>query len=41
MGYVEYLTQGTVVIKGRSIPISRARKKAFLERFTEYVGANI
>lgn len=41
MRYVEYLTQSTVVIKGRGIPIGKTKKKEFLERFTEYVGANI
>lgn len=38
---VEYLLPGTVVVKGERIPIGRTKKKEFIERFTEYVGANI
>ena len=41
MRYVEYLTPSTVVVKGHGIPIGKTKKKEFLERFTEYVGANI
>lgn len=39
--HVEYLAQGSVVVKGARIPIGRTKRKAFIERFTEFVGANI
>lgn len=39
--YVQSMTTGTIVVEGRSIPIGRTKKKDFLKRLTEFMGANI
>ncbi len=39
--YVQSMAAGTVVVQGRVIPIGRTKKKEFLRRLTEFMGANI
>ena len=39
--YVQSMTTGTIVIQNRSIPIGRTKKKEFLRRLTEFMGAQI
>lgn len=39
--YVQSMTAGTIVIQNRSIPIGRTKKKEFLRRLTEFMGAQI
>lgn len=39
--YVQSMTTGAIVVQGRSIPIGRTKKKDFMKRLTEYMGANI
>lgn len=39
--YVQSMTTGTVVVQNRSIPIGRTKKKEFLRRLTEFMGAQI
>ena len=39
--YVQSMTTGTVVVQNRTLPIGRTKKKEFLRRLTEFMGAQI
>lgn len=39
--YVQSMTTGVIVVQGRTIPIGRTKKKEFLKKLTEFMGANI
>lgn len=39
--YVQSMTTGTIVIQNRTLPIGRTKKKEFLRRLTEFMGAQI
>lgn len=39
--YVQSMTTGTVVVQDHTIPIGRTKKKEFMKKLTEYMGAYI